>query len=111
MKLLLICLLALTLLPSLACAEDEAFTAVWGTPAVDAEIDECWADAPVYALRGGNASASVRVMWDDRALYVLAEVTDPQLDVSAARDLSVMKTNLFMEESNASALLRELMAK
>lgn len=98
MKLLLICLLALTLLPSLACAEDEAFTAVWGTPAVDAEIDECWAAAPVYALRGGNASASVRVMWDDRALYVLAEVTDPQLDVSAADSYQQDSVEVFLDE-------------
>ena len=95
---LLIVLLLLALLPTLACAEDDPFTAEWGTPAVDGEADACWAAAPAYSLKSGSTSATVRMLWDDRALYVLAEVTDPQLDTSAADPYQQDSIEVFLDE-------------
>ncbi len=99
MKLLLFALLLVLTLTGWAAAEDApAFTAQWGTPDVDGEIDDCWADAPVYSLSAGDTSAKVRVLWDDNALYLLAEVTDPQPDDTAAATYMQDSIELFLDE-------------
>ncbi len=99
MKLLVICLVLLFAMCSAAFAEEDApFVAHWGSPMVDAEMDECWADTPVYTLKGGNTSAEVRMLWDDRALYVLAVVTDPKLDNSAAATYQQDSVEVFLDE-------------
>ncbi len=98
MKLLLIALLLIFPLLSSALAEEDAFVARWGTPDVDGVPDACWADAPAYPLAGGNASATIRMLWDDNALYVLAEVADPALDASAAAEYLQDSIEVFLDE-------------
>ena len=98
MKLLLIALILLCTLISSALAEEEIPRAFWGTPLVDGETDDCWADAPVYTLSGGNTTARVRMLWDDRALYLLAEVSDPALDASAAESYNQDSIEVFLDE-------------
>ena len=98
MKLLLLAALILCSLLSTALAEEDMPVALWGTPDVDGTVDDCWADAPVYTISGGGASADVRVLWDDRALYVLAEVTDPALDASAAEPYNQDSIEVFLDE-------------
>ncbi|MBQ8554987.1 MAG: hypothetical protein IJ438_03835 [Clostridia bacterium] len=92
-------LLLLALLPVFAAAEEPApFTAVWGTPTVDAQVDEVWASTPAYPVKAGDTSASVRVLWDDKALYVLAEITDPNLDNTAAAPYMQDSVEVFLDE-------------
>ncbi len=98
MKLFLIAVCALLTLSTCFAEEAAPFTAKWGTPTVDGEIDACWADAEAYPLAGGGASASVRVLWDDKALYLLAEVNDPMLDNSAAAPYMQDSVEVFLDE-------------
>lgn len=99
MKLIIALLLLLACSVSTAmAAEDAPFTAHWGTPDVDGAVDDVWNDAPVYTLSGGGASAKVRMLWDDRALYVLAEVTDNALDNSAAASYQQDSIEVFLDE-------------
>lgn len=64
--------------------------AVFGSPEVDGKVDDVWANAKTVnytnvipqAQKTTTTTATVRVMWDDNALYFLAQVADP--DVSDA---------------------------
>ena len=98
MKLLLIALILVCTLLSSALAEEDMPVARWDTPVVDGEDDPCWADAPVYTLRSGSTSADVRMLWDDNALYLLAEVTDPAPDASAADSYQQDSVEVFLDE-------------
>lgn len=99
MKMFLLCILLLCTLTSVACAEaDIPFIANWGTPVVDADTDSCWSDTPEYDLAAGGSSAKIRILWDDKALYLLAVVTDPTLDESAAAPYMQDSVELFLDE-------------
>ena len=98
MKLLLMLVLILCTIFSAAAEEDVPFTAVWGTPEVDGLRDAAWDAAPAYPLAAGKTQAQVRILWDDNALYVLAEVTDPQLDGSAAAAYEQDSVEVFLDE-------------
>ena len=98
MKLFILILLALATLSSSAFAQEAPMTAVWGTPEVDGAFDDVWYDAPVYTLSGSGVSAKVRMLWDDKALYVLAEVSDPTLDNTAAATYMQDSVEVFLDE-------------
>ena len=59
-------------------------------PVVDGAIDDGWADAgAVHHRQAGRRaptarSPTVRTLWRDQTLYVLAEVADPVVDVSGS---------------------------
>lgn len=63
--------------------------AVYGTPEINAEIDSIWNEAPVLNMNRMQqaheilASGTGRVLWDEENLYVLYQVTDSILDISA----------------------------
>ncbi|WP_250445062.1 endo-1,4-beta-xylanase [Actinotalea sp. C106] len=81
-------------LGTLTLVEPLSFTEVVEAPAaptIDGTVDEAWALAEAVTtdtqIEGtGGATAEVRTLWsgDGATLYVLAEVTDAQLDVSGS---------------------------
>ncbi|HQD71496.1 MAG TPA: sugar-binding protein, partial [Limnochordia bacterium] len=57
--------------------------AYYGSPVIDGEVDEIWNKAvvvtPKHITSGMKTTAQFRALWDDHALYFLAEVKDDQL--------------------------------
>ena len=73
--------------------DDKGFTAegrivaYFGTPKIDGEIDEVWNKAPLikppYTSNASvEASATFKLLWDDYALYILAQVKDPNMTLA-----------------------------
>ena len=98
MKLLLIALILLCTLITSALAEEDMPVARWGTPVVDAQVEDAWAAVPACTLQSGATSATVRMRWDDHALYLLAEVTDPALDAGDAEPYNQDSVEVFLDE-------------
>ncbi len=76
-------------------------------PEIDGQVDDAWADAEVVStgktVEGGadGATAQVRTLWSgDDTLYVLAEVTDPVVDVSSADPWNQDSVELFLDLGN-----------
>ncbi len=77
-----------------------------GAPVVDGSIDAAWAHAnavttekPVLGAEG--ATAEVRTLWKGDTLYVLAEVTDPVVDVSGSDPWIQDSVELYVDPGNA----------
>jgi len=76
-------------------------------PAIDGTVDAVWSDANVVqtgTLQAGSAdgaNASVRTLWRDDTLYVLAEVTDANIDVSSSDAFQQDSVELFVDPGNA----------
>jgi endo-1,4-beta-xylanase len=81
-------------------------SAVRGTPAIDAEMDDLWLEAQEIAIdrpvASGpvNATAKARTMWDDEYLYVWIEVTDPILDEGSQNEWEQDSVEVFVSEQN-----------
>lgn len=79
--------------------------AVYGTPEIDAEIDSIWSDAPVFNMNRMQqaheilATGTSRALWDEDNLYVLYEVSDSILDVSAAAAHEQDSVEAFVNET------------
>ncbi len=50
-----------------------------------------------------EASATAKVLWDEKALYVLIKVTDPNLDVSGSEVHTRDSVEVFIDENNDKA--------
>jgi len=78
--------------------------AYFGSPVVDGKIDPVWEKVPAYQAphRSGDTrvSATFRVLWDDRALYVLAEVKDGHLSVQSGTPYMQDSLEIFLDEDN-----------
>ncbi|MGB4005686.1 MAG: sugar-binding protein, partial [Halanaerobiales bacterium] len=78
--------------------------AKYGSPIIDGQIDEVWKTAYVYTPKhvSGNLSteASFRVLWDDNAIYVLAEVKDKQLSAQSNTPYMQDSVEIFLDENN-----------
>jgi endo-1,4-beta-xylanase len=76
-------------------------------PVIDGTIDAAWADAnTVYTntLQGGDpngATAKIRTLWQNDTLYVLAEVTDSNIDVSSSDAYQQDSVEIFIDPGNA----------
>lgn len=82
-------------------------TAVYGTPAIDAELDDAWKKATVYHTevkveQAGNASATAefRTMWDENKLYVYAIVTDSVLSDKITNEWEQDSIEVFVDQNN-----------
>ncbi len=80
------------------------------TPVIDGVVDDVWADANVITTgktvegAADGATADVRTLWKgDDTLYVLAEVTDPVIDVSSGDPWVQDSVELFLDVGNAKA--------
>ncbi|HZM78300.1 MAG TPA: endo-1,4-beta-xylanase [Candidatus Limnocylindrales bacterium] len=79
---------------------------VANAPIIDAAIDDSWAHAGVVTtekqVSGTNgAIARVRTMWRGQTLYVLAEVTDPVVDVSGSDPWTQDSVEIYVDAGNA----------
>jgi endo-1,4-beta-xylanase len=79
---------------------------VANAPVIDGGIDPSWAHAGAVTtakqVSGTNgAIASVRTMWRGQTLYVLAEVTDPVVDVSGSDPWTQDSVEIYVDGSNA----------
>jgi multiple sugar transport system substrate-binding protein len=74
-----------------------------GTPEIDGVIDDIWADAEVieatqYIQNSVGATALVQTMYDDDNLYVLAVVTDDNLQSGNANPWEQDSVEFFVDE-------------
>jgi len=91
--------------------DDKGFTsdgrivANFGTPKIDGTIDEVWNNAiEIQPLHTNNeavkATATYKVLWDDNALYFLAQVKDPNMSVEPFNAYEQDSIEVFLDENN-----------
>ncbi|WP_309068756.1 endo-1,4-beta-xylanase, partial [Microbacterium sp.] len=97
-------------LGTLTLVEPLAYLEVVGTPtapAIDGAVDDdLWEAAnpvttDVQVEGSGGATATVRTLWKDELLYVLAEVADPQIDVTGADPWVQDSVEIYVDPGNA----------
>lgn len=79
-----------------------------GSPEIDGEAEDLWNTAkPIHPekLIVGDpnlimASAEARMLWDEKALYVLVVVEDDQLDASASKPYKQDSVEIFIDRNN-----------
>src|SRR4029078_6425473 len=74
-------------------------------PVIDGTVDAGWADAGSVStdkqVNGtGGAAADVRTLWKDQTLYVLAEVTDPIVDLTGSDPWTKDSVELYVDGGN-----------
>src|SRR5690606_21399164 len=73
--------------PDISKAASPKITAPFGSPVIDGKIDAVWnkAQAVTPKHRTGNTdmSATFKALWDDNALYILAEVKDKNFSMQS----------------------------
>ncbi|MFJ4044562.1 endo-1,4-beta-xylanase [Microbacterium sp. NPDC089987] len=75
-------------------------------PSVDGAVDPVWADAAVVSTQklvegaSSGATAEVRSLWQGNRLYVLYEVTDPEIDSSNSDPWNRDSVELFLDLGN-----------
>jgi parallel beta-helix repeat protein len=80
-----------------------------GTPTIDGEIDGIWATTMAFeTTKGFNTKvaptkATVRTLWDENNLYVLAEVKDSNLSNIGSQIYERDSVELFMDENDAKS--------
>ena len=93
---------------------DSGLRAVYGTPIIDGEIDDIvWENAPAYTPAkkavsswfggeddGSPAESSYRFLWDENALYILAELPGDLDMESVSGDVF----NVYLDEKNDGSL-------
>ncbi len=83
---------------------DFQITAEFGSPGIDGIVDEVWEKAPVivpgHISRNVKTTAVFRVLWDDNAIYVLAEVKDEKLSVKSVNPYMQDSLEIFLDEKN-----------
>lgn len=84
---------------------DGRIVAKYGTPTIDGIIDEVWNNAiEIKPLHTNNpavqATATFKVLWDDHALYVLAQVKDPNMTVAPSQEHEKDSIEIFLDENN-----------
>lgn len=84
--------------------EHGRMVAYFGSPVIDGEIDPVWNKAPAVKPRhvsdGVETTATFRALWDDRALYILAEVKDKHLSVQSETPYMQDSVEIFLDENN-----------
>ncbi|WP_051585735.1 endo-1,4-beta-xylanase [Caldanaerobius polysaccharolyticus] len=79
--------------------------AMYGTPTIDGKIDSIWDQANVintnvWVQGTSGATAKVRTMWDNHYLYVLAEVTDSNLNKSSPNPYEQDSVEVFLDQND-----------
>lgn len=88
--------------------EQHRAKAVYGTPNIDGEIDEVWDLAgsikPGIVIGSGvEAVGEVRLLWDEKKLYLLFQVKDPVLNQASVNDYEQDSVEIFLDEFNDKA--------
>ncbi|MDF2611520.1 MAG: enterochelin esterase-like enzyme, partial [Lachnospiraceae bacterium] len=75
----------------------------YGTPSIDGVIDPVWEKA-VQVTAANPAKTPViakyKMLWDDQAIYLLAEVSDSQLDGTATNVYDRDSVEIFLDENH-----------
>jgi enterochelin esterase-like enzyme len=78
--------------------------AKFGAPTIDGTVDQAWENAVPVTVRDAagktDTTAEIRVLWDDKALYLLAKVKDSQLDASAVNVYDRDSVEIFLDENH-----------
>lgn len=78
--------------------------ACFGSPVLDGNIDKVWSNAPAVSPKNvsdkAESSATFKALWDDHALYILAEVKDKNLSVKATAPYMQDSMELFFDENH-----------
>ncbi|MFA9398573.1 MAG: endo-1,4-beta-xylanase [Clostridiaceae bacterium] len=79
--------------------------AIVGTATIDGTIDDAWSSAAEYTtdewVQGtSGAQAKVKFMWDENYVYILANVTDSNLDKSSSHEYEQDSVETFIDENN-----------
>ncbi|MBB2183261.1 endo-1,4-beta-xylanase [Lachnospiraceae bacterium MD1] len=79
--------------------------AKYGTPKIDGEIDDIWTNAiqiqPPHTNNAAvQATATFKLLWDDNALYVLAQVNDPNMTQEPRQAHEKDSIEIFLDENN-----------
>ncbi|MDD5936313.1 MAG: sugar-binding protein [Clostridiales bacterium] len=84
--------------------EKGRMVAYFGTPVMDGVIDDIWRDAvavsPKVSSGTSSISATFKTLWDDNAIYFLAEVKDADLSAEAANVYERDSVEFFLDENN-----------
>ncbi|WFR58219.1 sugar-binding protein [Anaerocolumna sp. AGMB13025] len=76
----------------------------FGSPVIDGNIDEVWKQAvpvlPVISSGITDTTATIKTLWDDRALYILAEIKDSHLSAEAGSVYERDSLEIFLDENN-----------
>lgn len=76
----------------------------YGTPKIDGKLDNVWklqSTLPLTIKTGSpQATAKVRAMWDDKYLYVYAEVTDKKLSKANSNAWEQDSIEIFIDQNN-----------
>ncbi len=80
-------------------------TAKYGTPKIDGEIDDIWADCPaakvnIPIMAWEGAKGEARILWDEKFVYVLLEVQDELLNNQATAVHEQDSIEVFLDQSN-----------
>lgn len=80
-------------------------TALKGTPDIDGIIDSIWEntneiETSRWVSGSSGATAKVKALWDDKYLYVLAQVTDPLLTKRSANVWEQDSIEIFVDQNN-----------
>ena len=79
-------------------------SAVYGSPKIDGKIDAMWSEAkpivPKYSSTKENTKATFRAMWDDKALYILAQVQDENITKDSTNPYEQDSMEIFLDQSN-----------
>ena len=89
-------------------ADANKSTAKFGTPKIDGKIDAAWKNAPElqinrYQMAWQGATGTAKVLWDNKNLYVLFQVSDAQLDKGSANAWEQDSVEAFVDENNAKS--------
>ncbi len=99
-----------TLEPGKVAVDTKGFDAIgrmvayYGSPVIDGQVDEVWSKAqvviPHYISGITDISATFKALWDDNALYILAEVKDHELSVQSDNPPNQDSLEIFLDENN-----------
>ncbi len=78
--------------------------AYFGTPVIDGKADHAWNQAqavtPAIIAGASDTKPTFKLLWDDHAIYVLAEVKDDQLSVENEGFWAQDALEIYMDENN-----------
>lgn len=78
--------------------------AYFASPVIDGEVDDLWSKAdvvkPQYIANNVETTVTFKALWDDNALYILAEVKDSELSVQSDTPYMQDSFEIFLDENN-----------
>jgi enterochelin esterase-like enzyme len=76
--------------------------AYFGSPVIDGTLDPIWAQAQAVTPKHSNVetTATFKALWDDHALYILAEVKDKNLSVASGTPYMQDSVEIFLDQNN-----------